>query len=180
MAKNKITRQKRILVPVGVGLLGAALLSSIYFVIVSWAESFEHALEFFWQDRWIVVPIILGFGIQAALYSILKLQLYLPVINIGQVGSTIITHTTDASVGASGTTSTIAMLACCAHHVTDVLPILGLTAASTFLAEYRAVFMFVGLGMTLIGIGYMLYVLHREKQKVINLSRNPILSMESE
>jgi len=108
MAKNKITRQKRILVPVGVGLLAAALLSSIYFVNVFWAESFEHAMEFFWQDRSNVVPNILGFGIQAALYSILKLQLHLPVINIGQVGSTIITHTTDASVGASGTTCTVA------------------------------------------------------------------------
>jgi hypothetical protein len=72
--------------------------------------------------------------------------------------------------GASGATSTIAMAACCAHHVTDVLPLIGLTAAATFLAEYRTAFMLIGLGTTLIGIVVMLVILVRERRKVLHMS----------
>jgi hypothetical protein len=135
------------------------LLTGLYFGIVSWAESPQHAIDLFWEDRWIVIPIILGFGVQMALYTILKKRLFAPITNIGPSG---------ALAGAGGTTSTIAMVACCAHHVTDVLPILGLTAAATFLAEYQTAFMLVGLGTTLIGIGVMLVILIRERQKALN------------
>ena len=149
---------KRFLYPVGAGLAGAILIAGIYFGIVSLAESPSHALEQFWQDRWYVIPIILGFGVQAALYTILKLRLFVPISSTGPSG---------AMLGAGGSTSTLAMVACCAHHVTDVLPILGLTAAATFLAQYRLVFMAVGLGTTLLGIGMMLYILLRERRLVM-------------
>jgi len=65
--------------------------------------------------------------------------------------------------------STVAMVACCAHHVTDVLPILGLTAAAAFLAEYRIPFMLIGLGTTLIGIAVMLVILLKERRKTIQM-----------
>ena len=115
---------KRVLLPVAAGIAGILILSGLYFGIVSWAESPQHALELFWEDRWIVFPIILGFGLQAGLYTILKLRLFVPVATIGPSGP---------MIGAGGTTSTIAMVACCAHHVTDVLPILGLTVQRLFL-----------------------------------------------
>jgi len=151
-------KSKRILWPLGAGLLGSTLLTGLYFGIVSWAESAQHAIDLFWEDRWIVIPIILGFGVQMALYTILKKRLFAPTNSIGPSG---------ALTGAGGATSTIAMVACCAHHVTDVLPILGLTAAATFLAKYQTAFMLVGLGTTLIGIGVMLGILNRERQKAI-------------
>ncbi len=69
--------------------------------------------------------------------------------------------------GASGGMSTAAMVACCAHHVADVLPILGLTAAAAFLAEYRTAFMVVGLGMTIFGIIVMLTILFKERRKAL-------------
>lgn len=150
--------RKRIIWPVGMGLLGSAGLFLLYFGIVSWAESPQHALEFFWQDRWIVIPIILGFGIQTGLYTILKKRLFIPVANTGPSG---------ALTGAGGATSTMAMVACCAHHVTDVLPILGLTAAAAFLAQYRTTFMLVGLATTLAGIVFMLVILMMERRKAI-------------
>jgi len=65
--------------------------------------------------------------------------------------------------------SIVAMVACCAHHVTDVLPILGLTAAAAFLAEYRIPFMLIGLGTTLIGIAVMLVILLKERRKTIQM-----------
>ena len=150
----------------GAGIVGTVLLTAIYFGLVSWAESPAHAALFFWQDRWIVIPIILGFGIQAALYSILKWKLFLP-LNFQKSANSTASHGSEVSVGASGTTSTIAMAACCAHHVTDVLPILGLTAAATFLAKYRLPLMIVGLGTTLFGITYMIVIVFRERRKAI-------------
>jgi hypothetical protein len=155
-----MSTRKRFLLPPAVGVMGAALLTGLYFGIVSWAESPRHAVELFWEDRWIVFPIILGFGVQAGLYTILKMRLFVPVASTGPSGP---------MMGAGGTTSTVAMIACCAHHVTDVLPILGLTAAATFLAQYRIAFMLVGLGTTLIGILMMLFILFKERRKAIQM-----------
>jgi hypothetical protein len=153
-----MSKTKRILLPIGAGLAGSIFLFAVYLGLVSFAESPMHAIEFFWQDRWIVIPIILGFGVQTGVFIILKKQLFIPVSNPGPQG---------ALTGTSGATSTIAMAACCAHHVTDVLPILGLTAAATFLAQYRTAFMLVGLGMTLVGITVMLVILLKEWRKAM-------------
>lgn len=138
--------------------MGSVFIAALYLGLVSWAESFQQALQYFWQDRWIVIPIILGFGFQTGLYVILKKRLFVPVSNTGPSG---------VLTGTSGATSTMAMVACCAHHVTDVLPILGLTAAATFLAQYRTAFMLVGLGMTLLGISVMVVILFKERRKAI-------------
>lgn len=150
--------KQRILWPLGAGLAGSVFLAAFYFGIVSWAESPQHAIDLFWEDRLIVIPIILGFGVQMGLYTILKKRLFVPVASVGPSG---------ALTGAGGATSTVAMVACCAHHVTDVLPILGLTAAATFLAEYQTLFMLVGLGTTILGIIVMLFILFRERRKVL-------------
>jgi hypothetical protein len=151
-------RSQQIFFSVGAGLAGSLLLSAVYFGLVSWAESPKHALEYFWADRWIVIPILLGFGVQCALYLVLKKRFFLPVES---------TRPSGAMVGAGGATSALAMAACCAHHITDVLPILGLTAASAFLAEYRTAFMLVGLGTTLAGIAVMLRIIFKERRKAI-------------
>ena len=151
---------KRMLMPIAFGFAGMLTLTGIYFGIVSLAESPSHAIELFLEDRWIVVPIILGFGIQVALYVIMKKRLFIPVADVGPSG---------ALTGAGGGVSATAMVACCAHHVTDVLPLLGLTAAATFLAEYRLAFMVVGLGTTILGIIVMLTILYRERRKVLHL-----------
>ena len=121
----------------------------------------------------------LAWNEQSALYSILKLKLFVPV-DAGNPGGLLTSPISPgASVGAGGATSTIAMLACCAHHVTDVLPILGLTAAATFLAQYRLAFMVVGLGTTLLGIGFMLLILIRERRRIIRIATSPSLLQET-
>lgn len=151
---------KRMLMPIAFGFAGMLALTGIYFGIVSLAESPTHALELFLEDRWIVFPIILGFGIQVTLYVILKKRLFIPVADVGPSG---------ALTGAGGGVSATAMVACCAHHVTDVLPLVGLTAAATFLAEYRLAFMLTGLGTTILGILVMLTILIRERRKVMGM-----------
>jgi len=64
-----------VLASVLLSMAGVFFLTGLYFGLVSWAEGPAHAVDLFWEDRWIVLPIILGFGIQVALYVILKKRL---------------------------------------------------------------------------------------------------------
>jgi hypothetical protein len=65
---------------------------------------------------------------------------------------------------AGGGVSTAAMVACCVHHVTDVLPLVGLSAAATFLANWKVPFMIAGLATNLLGITIMLLTLARVRR----------------
>src|SRR5215216_4496743 len=148
---------RRILIPLAAFLLGSTLIAGIYFAILIWAQGSDAALSIFVPNRWSVISIWVTFGIQAALYSILRFHLFIPSTSSGHSG---------ALMGTSGGTSVTAMVACCIHHVTDVLPVLGLSAAATFLTRYQRPFMLLGLGMNVIGILIMLFVLHREYRKI--------------
>src|SRR3990170_7739955 len=61
-----------------IGLLGTLALSGLYLGIVSLAESPRHALDLFWEDRWLVIPILLTFGVQAGLYAFVCAGAHLP------------------------------------------------------------------------------------------------------
>lgn len=148
---------RRLAWPVAGGLLGALALTALYLGIVTLAESWAHALELARDDAPFVVPIILGFGTQVGLFVYLKRGLHLPDS----------TQAAGALTGAGTGTSTLAMVACCAHHVTDVLPLVGLSAAAVFLAEYKVWFMAVGLATNLIGIAVMLRLLRRERHQAL-------------
>jgi hypothetical protein len=148
---------RRYLIPLTAFLLGSALIAAVYFGILILAQGRESALTIFLSNRWYVVPIWITFGVQAALFSILRLRLFVPTATAAGSG---------AVMGTSGGTSVTAMVACCLHHATDVLPILGLSAAATFLTRYQRPFMLLGLGMNIFGIIFMLTVLYREYQKV--------------
>jgi hypothetical protein len=58
--------------------------------------------------------------------------------------------------GASGGTSAAAMVACCAHRVADLLPLLGLSAAAGIIGAWRVPLLIVGLVFNLVGIGVIL------------------------
>jgi len=51
------------------------------------------------------------------------------------------------------------------RSLTDVLPILGLSAAATFLNQYRVPFMLVGIGTNLVGIAVMLRLIRKNEGK---------------
>lgn len=148
---------KRYLISAAAFLLGSALIAAIYFGILIVAQGSQAAVSIFLLNRWYVIPIWISFGIQAALYSILRLRLFLPSTS---------PHHSGVLLGTSGGTSTAAMVACCLHHVTDVLPVLGLSAAATFLTRYQRPFMLTGLGMNILGILVMLVVLYHEYRKI--------------
>ena len=89
---------------VAAGLLGAATLSVVYLGVVSLAGGLSHALELFWEDRLFVVPILLGFGAQAALFTRLRLAARRA-------------RAEGAMTAAGGGLSTAGMIAFCAHHL---------------------------------------------------------------
>lgn len=150
---------KRFLIPFMGFLLGSILIASFYIGILTWAQGWDYALAQFVSDRWYVLPIIVGFGVQVALFTVLRFRLFIPIRPTSFAGSI---------MGASGGTSATAMVACCLHHVTDVLPVLGLSAAATFLTRYQRPFMLVGLAMNIIGILTMLAVLYRERRMILS------------
>ena len=135
-----MSKRKRMLLPVGFGLLGALFLTGVYFGIVSWAESPGHALDLFWQDRWIVIPLILGFGVQVALFTRLK-----QVVKGAHGGV----------VAVSGTTSTFAMVSCCSHYLVNILPLLGTVGILTVISQYQIELFWVGLIANFLGILYL-------------------------
>lgn len=160
---------KRYLIPLVAFLLGSTLMAGFYFGILTWAQGWEYAVSQFSLNRWYILPIFVTLGIQASLYSILRFRLFIPTTSTGHTG---------AMMGASSGTSVTSMVACCLHHVTDVLPILGLSAAATYLTRYQRPFMLVSLGLNLIGIIIMLVILYRERKKLEPIQKfEPVLEI---
>ena len=142
--------------PAIVGLIASLALLLFYLGLVSLiSRSWSHALSLLADDRWFVLPITLGFGIQAGLFTYLRSLHGATKMPVAVTGS---------SAGAS----TAAMVACCAHHVVDVLPLLGLSGAAIFLAQYKVPFMVVGLLSNAAGIGFLLIRIRRAKQQIIS------------
>ena len=136
---------------VAAGLVAAAALLGLYLGIISLAQGVEHALAQLVTDAPFVGLIAAGFGTQIALYVELRAVDRL--------------HRASAAVTAAGTgTSTAAMLACCAHHLVDLLPLLGLSAAAVFLNAYKTPLMLIGIGMNLIGIVVIARQLRRARR----------------
>lgn len=55
----------------------------------------------------------------------------------------------------SGGISGVAMAACCAHHVAEFLPFLGLFTAASFLIRYQVQFMVLALILNVAGLFYL-------------------------
>lgn len=128
------------------GTAAAVILFLAYFSIVSLAQDFSHAVQTFKDLRYWITALVGGFGIQGGLYYYIRSSLR------AKKSST-------ASVAACGGMSTTAMAACCAHHLSDVLPILGLSAAAAFLAEYQVLFILIGVLSNFVGVVFMLRVI---------------------
>lgn len=129
---------------------GGALLAA-YFLIVTAASSFSHAIEQF-QEMWYwITLLVFGFGLQVGLFAYIRV-----VSKLRQE-----TGVAASSMAVAGGTSTTAMAACCAHHIADVLPILGVSAASVFLNQFQDLFMIIGVMSNLIGVTLMLRIIQK-------------------
>ncbi len=138
--------------PVLWGISGSAVLVTIYFLILILSNSLQHALdELKIIGIWIAL-LTAGFGIQAGLFAYIRKAIKARAASQAT-----------ASVAAAGGISTTAMVACCMHHLTEILPILGISAAAIFLAQYQSFFLAVGVASNLVGITIMLRLIQREE-----------------
>ncbi|OHA09379.1 MAG: hypothetical protein A3B37_02340 [Candidatus Sungbacteria bacterium RIFCSPLOWO2_01_FULL_59_16] len=122
------------------GLLGAALLLAAYVTIVSAVSGWAFAREQFSAFGYYILVLALGFGVQVGLWSTLRTRAY----------------RSDASgrvVAVSGTTSTVAMVSCCAHYLVNVLPILGTTGIITLISQYQVDLFWLGILANALGTG---------------------------
>lgn len=138
--------------PVLMGFVGSLVLLALYFGIITAASSFEHGLEQLRELWYWMTLLVAGFGVQVGFYAYIRAQLKARR-----------TPRATASVATTGGVSTTSMIACCAHHLVDVLPILGLSAAALFLAKYQLLFLVAGVLSNLIGITLMLGILQTHR-----------------
>jgi hypothetical protein len=135
--------------PLVYGLAASLALLLIYILVLSIANSFSHALIQFLDLWYWMTPLIVGFGFQVGLYTHIRQA----------TQATRVFGTAKSSLTAAGGVSTTSMVACCAHHVTDVIPVLGISAAAIFLNQYQTLFLAIGVLSNLVGINLMLKII---------------------
>ncbi|MEK7189237.1 MAG: hypothetical protein AAB671_01935, partial [Patescibacteria group bacterium] len=91
------------------GALASGLLLGVYFSVLSLVSGWNYALDQFLGFWYFIVSLAFGFGIQVGLFVHLK--------NLIKAG-----HGAGAVVGVTATTSSAAMVSCCAHYLVNLLP----------------------------------------------------------
>ena len=130
------------------GILGMFVLIVIYILIIFIAtKDIQHVIEQFSAFKYWIIALVLGFGIQMSFFWYIRSGMHL-------AGSS-----SNAALAAGASTSTVAMVACCLHHLTDILPILGLSAAALFLSKYQSYLFALGIISNIAGIALMIYII---------------------
>lgn len=147
---------KRFTFPIAAGVIGTASLLALYFGILILGGSAD-PLFLAWDKRASALPLALGFGIQVGLYVLLK----------GGHQSPLQLFTGRATAGANGGVSTLAMVACCAASLPNLLPLLGVSALTGLLSEWSMLFMIVALAANARGVGIMLYTVLKQRKRMV-------------
>lgn len=133
--------------PIRNGVIAAAGLILFYFMVMGISSRSWSATLSQFQDVWYwMILLSAGFGIQIGLFTYLKDSLKKPRV---------MQHSNMITAATTGTSAT-AMVACCAHHLSEVLPIIGLSATSVFLSRYQIPLIIFGVAMNGLGIVYMI------------------------
>jgi len=134
---------------IAIGTTASIVLAGLYFYIVSLAQGFSHALEQFLSLWYLMLPLIIGFGVQVGMFAHIKQKLN--------------DRKATASVAAAVGMSTGSMIACCAHHLTDILLIIGISGAAIFLSQYQVFFIILGILSNFIGMLFMLSIMQKHR-----------------
>ncbi|OGE37768.1 hypothetical protein A3B45_04725 [Candidatus Daviesbacteria bacterium RIFCSPLOWO2_01_FULL_39_12] len=134
------------------GAIAFSALLSIYFLILTLVSGWKFSWEQFSQFWYYIISLALGFGVQFSLYTYLK-----GIVREQSTGQVLAT---------TGATSTTAMISCCAHYLTNILPILGVTGIITFIGQYQVQFFWIGLFFNLLGIFYIGNKVLKVSQKI--------------
>jgi hypothetical protein len=133
------------------GVVAGLGMSGFYLIIMFLTMKTAYVVwDNFVQFWYLIIGLVIGFGVQIGLWVYLK---------------NYPSHKSSSAVaGVSGATSGSAMLACCMHHLADILPILGLAGAAAWATQYQRPMLILGLSINILGIVYMLRVLEKHKR----------------
>jgi len=123
------------------GLIAAAALLAFYFGLLTAISGWSFTLDQFRTFWPFISALAAGFGIQFGLFIYLRRAVH--AAHSGKI------------VAASGTTSGVAMVSCCAHYLVNLLPALGATGLASLVGTYQIELFWVGLLANLAGIIYM-------------------------
>ena len=128
--------------PAGFGALAFGALLAVYFGALTAVSGWSFTVSQFSEFWYYILPLGAGFGLQVALYTRLRQLLH---------------QSKDARtvMAAAGTTSTAAMISCCAHYLVNIAPVLGATGLVTFAAQYQVEFFWVGIAFNAAGIAFI-------------------------
>lgn len=133
-----------LLKPIMGGALAAIAMLGAYLAVISALSGWGFALSQFAEFWPYLSALSIGFGIQIGMY------LYLKQLSTKR-------HYAHCAVATSGTTSGVAMLACCSHYLANILPVIGAAALVSIIAEYQIGFFWLGLAFNGAGLAYMLW-----------------------
>ncbi len=136
--------------PFEFGAAGAIALLAVYFILLSVLNSFSHAIDQFFGLWYWILALSVGFGVQIGLYAHIRQAM---CVNTGA----------GTEIAATGGISAGSMLGCCLHHITDVVPLIGISAAALFVSQYQDSFMALGVASNIIGITMMLNIIQKHK-----------------
>jgi hypothetical protein len=132
------------------GALAGSLLVGLYAGTLALTNSLEHLVEEFLRLWFLMTPLVLGFSLQVGLFAYAR-----RASRAGRAPA----HA--HGIVASGGASTVSMVACCAHHLAEALPLIGLAGAATLLVAYQNLFLLLGILSNLVGLVYVLGLLRR-------------------
>jgi hypothetical protein len=141
---------------------GASLgLIAFYLGIMTLTVDWYYAGIQFEEYRLWIIALSLGLGIQSTLFTLLRR---------GLKGAE--KKTARSTLAASGGISTGSMIVCCLHHLTDVVPFLGLPILAVTLQRYQTFFLLIGVLSNLFGISMMLRIMAKHEMVRLKINFN--------
>ena len=128
--------------PVAAGAVAFAALLALYLGLLTAVSGWAFTLDQLATYWYFILALAAGFGLQVGLYTRLKQV-------VGGLGS----HR--AVVAASGTTSTAAMVSCCAHYLTSILPVVGASGLVALVSQYQVALFWLGLAASAAGTAFI-------------------------
>lgn len=123
-----------------IGVASAVALFLFYFFVTGAVSGFTFAAEQFFSAWYWIIGLAAGFGIQAGLFALLRFK------SAGVSSGTL---------ASSGSASGIAMIACCAHRLVDIAPLVGVTFVAAALIQYQPYLFALGLISNIAGIIFL-------------------------
>lgn len=133
--------RRQIVGPISRGMAGTSALLIFYFSSLTLVSGRNFAAAQFLQNWYWIVGLSVGFGIQIGLFFYLKTKHERKI--------------SGKAVTVSGTTSGIAMVACCSHYLVNIIPFIGIAGITAVIGQYQTEFFAIGAISNIIGVGYL-------------------------